>query len=86
MGTIIIKNKTVGGDLCHQIFEIQEYKGEKILLICKKVITKNIDRYDSDFECLKVKNGYRLYMKNFSIRLSTLELVLNKLKNGNNKI
>lgn len=82
MGTIIIKNKTVGGDLCHQIFEIQEYKGEKILLICKKVFTKNIKRYDSDFECLKEKNGYRLYMKKFSIRLSTLELVLNKLKSG----
>lgn len=86
MGTIIIKNKTVGGDLCHQIFQIQEYKGEQILVICKKVFTKNIDRYDFDFECLKVINGYRLYMKNFSIRLSTLELVLNKLKNGNNKI
>jgi len=86
MGTIIIKNKTVGGDLCHQIFQIQEYKGEQILVICKKVFTKNIYLYDSDFECLKVINGYRLYMKNFSIRLSTLELVLNKLKNGNNKI
>ena len=35
--TIIIKNKTVGGDLCHQIFEIQEYKGEKLRLhITKK--------------------------------------------------
>lgn len=81
--TTTIKNKTVGGDLCHQIFQIQEHKGEKVLLICKKIFTKNIYLYDSSFECLKVINGYRLYVKNFSIRLSTLELVLNKLKNEN---
>jgi len=79
MSRFFIKSKTNDGEFAKQYFlAVDSDTTEPALIVRKLVFTDNYELY-SDFELLKRYKGKYLFQQRFSIKLSTLNTVIDAL-------